>query len=213
MNTSVAFIGMSNTGKSRFATPKLEALGFTKVCVDDEIEKRLGPELVKLGYSGIEEMAKWMGQPFEEQYSENSTTYLEHEIEVMWQVLGRLKRGERLVIDTTGSVIYTGSRILEGLREQATIVLLDAPQELQDELLVEYLTNPKPRIWGDDTYRPWQGEEPMEALKRCFPDLLAMRYLRYHKLAHFTIDYRVVRNPAFTGQTLLDMIGVVGTTH
>ena len=46
----------------------------------------------------------------------------------------------------------------------------------------------------------------MEALKRCFPDLLATRNARYHKLAHFVIDYRELREPSFTGRMLLDMV-------
>src|SRR3989344_3211611 len=98
---------------STTVTPMLEAIGFTRVCVDEEIEKRLGPILTELGYHGTRGMAEWMGQPFEPQYHENSTIYLEHEIAVMWKVIGRLGQGEQLVVDTTGSVIYTGSKTLE----------------------------------------------------------------------------------------------------
>ena len=66
---------MSGSGKS-YWSKKLQAKGFKRFCCDDLIEKKLENELKKLGYSGIQDVAKWMGQPFDTQYLRSSKEYL-----------------------------------------------------------------------------------------------------------------------------------------
>lgn len=205
--TSVVLIGMSNVGKSTLA-PKLEDLGFTRICCDDEIEKRLGPQLLELGYKGINDVAKWMGFPFDERYPVNSATYLRHEVDVMTKVIERLFVGERLVVDTTGSVIYTGESILRIIRMLSTVILLDATEGLQDELYRKYMVEPKPVLWGDDAYAPLVGEHPMVALGRCYPNLLKTRNVRYRKLAHVAINHLDVRAEGYTLEDFLKKAGV-----
>ncbi|MCX6702184.1 MAG: hypothetical protein NTX96_03265 [Candidatus Zambryskibacteria bacterium] len=202
---SIVLIGMSNVGKSRRAL-LLEGLGFNRVCCDNEIEKKLKPYLLKSGYQGIDGVAEWLGQPFDERYVTNSALYLQYEIEVMQEIISRLRQGEKLVVDTTGSVIYIGADILSTLKELATIVLLDAPQSLQDELYQKYLTKPKPVLWGDGTYAPIEGEEPLITLKRCYPELLRTRNIKYHNLSHIILDYQEIRAPGFTAENLLQKI-------
>lgn len=199
---SVIPFGMSGLGKSRWSL-QLEALGYARVCVDDEIEKLLGPYLVSQGYSGIADVSKWMGQPFDERYKRNAALYLKYEKQVMWQVVRRIIRGEKLVVDTTGSVIYVGWPILLLLWLFATIVLLDAPESHQEVLFEQYVADPKPVLWGNKTYRPYWGEEPMAALARCYPNLLKTRNKRYRRWAHSTLYYDELRVPGFTARDFL----------
>ncbi len=193
---SIALIGMSNLGKSHWAL-KLDALGYTRVCVDDEIEKLLAPYLVSQGYSGIADVSRWMGQPYDPQFKKHSAIYLQFERQVMWRVVWRMLKGEKLVVDTTGSVIYCGWPMLSLLWLLGTVVLLDAPESHQQELFEKYIAEPKPVLWGDNTYRPYHGEEPKVALARCYPELLRTRNQRYKRWAQVTLDYFELRRPGF----------------
>ncbi len=200
-----SLIGMSNVGKS-FWRKRLAVCGFRPFWCDDEIEKKLGAYLKKEGYRGIEDIAKWMGQPYEERSRTNQAIYLEKEIEVMQEVLSILGKKEGFIIDTTGSVIYTGQDIMGKLRDRSTIVLLDAPESLMDELYRAYIAKPKPVIWGD-TYAPLPSESPEVALARCYQLLLQSRNRMYRSYADIVLDYRELRSPGFTTQDFLRKIG------
>ena len=168
---------MSNVGKSYWA-PQLESFGYKHLCVDDEIEKRLGPYLVGQGYKGIADVSRWMGQPFDERHKTNSPTYLHYETEIMTEVIDRIRNGEKLIVDTTGSVIYVGEEILLNLKEVSIVVLLDAPETLQAELYKKYLSEPKPVLWGGNAYEPLIGGGPLAALGRCYRQLFETRNAR-----------------------------------
>ena len=72
----ITLIGMSNIGKTHWSNLLVTERGFTKIDCDFRIEQKLGPELTKLGYHGIRDVAKWMGQPFDPQYPETSRKFL-----------------------------------------------------------------------------------------------------------------------------------------
>jgi shikimate kinase len=188
----ITLIGMSNIGKTHWAR-RLEAeSGFERIDCDQMIEDRLGADLTKLGYKGIAGMAKWMGQPFEPQYPETSRVFVEHEKIVMEDVLRRLRfspRDEQLVIDVSGSVIYTGDEIIEPLRSLTRVVFLEASRAHVDDMLARYVSDPKPLVWGDNAFAPRPGEKPDEALKRCYPDLIESRARRYAQMAHVTVPF------------------------
>src|SRR5258706_6711991 len=115
----ISLIGMSGSGKT-YWSEKLAQKGFTIFCCDALIEKKLGVELTSLGYNGIEDVAKWMGQPFSAQYKQTSKRYLQFEQEVMeefLQFLEKTKDDENIVIDTTGSVIYLDKNIIKKLSQ------------------------------------------------------------------------------------------------
>lgn len=202
-----SLIGMSNVGKS-FWRERLAVYGFRPFCCDDQIEKKLDAHLKKEGYRGIEDVAKWMGQPYEEHYRENQAIYLGKEIEVMQEALSILGREEGFIIDTTGSVIYTGQDIMRKLRELSTIVLLDAPESLMDELYRAYISKQKPLIWGD-VYAPLPGESSEAALARCYRLLLQGRNRMYRNYADIILDYQELRSPGFTTQDFLRKIGAI----
>ena len=132
----ITFIGMSGCGKSYWSERIAKEKDFQRFCCDDLIEEKLSIELKALGYSGINDMAKWMGMPWSKQFKENEQKYLNSEIEVMQDLIEKLKSntvggnaGKAVVIDTTGSIIYTGKAILESLHRFSRIVYLEANKE------------------------------------------------------------------------------------
>ena len=61
---------MSNIGKTHLSKILCE-VGFAHINCDDLIELKLEKKLKAVGYSGIKEVARWMGQPFDERYFKN----------------------------------------------------------------------------------------------------------------------------------------------
>lgn len=194
---TLSLVAMSNVGKT-YQSGELERAGFKRYGCDDLIEKRLGPELQALGYEGIKDVAKWMGYPYEERYSRNSKRYLELEGEVVEEALDDIEKSEhpRVVIDTTGSVIYLPRTTLARLSAMTRVVYLDAPDFIKEDLFRQFIDEPKPVCWGD-SFSQNAGESNKDALARCYPGLLAYRAARYAKLAHITLDYFAVRQPGF----------------
>lgn len=204
----ITLIGMSGTGKSHWSK-KLEKKGFVRYCCDDLIEELLGNDLKKLGYSGIADVSKWMGQPYDKQYSKTSRAYLEREIQVTKRFLREVKKNKKkdIVIDTTGSVIYTGEDILKLLAELTRVIYLETPQSVQDDMFQLYIKDPKPVIWGG-VFTKKRGESDRDALARCYPKLLKTRSQKYKKMAHKKLDYHALRTPKYT---VTDFLAAVKT--
>ncbi len=135
----LALVGMSGAGKS-FWTKKLAAEGWAAISCDDRIEEKLASRLAAGGYSGINGVAAWMGWPDNEKYAEREAEYLEEEIHTLGEVLTGLERepDKPLVLDTTGSVIYTGNNLLLRMRRRMTVVYLAASAEEQQLLIERY---------------------------------------------------------------------------
>lgn len=201
----ISLIGMSGSGKSYWSS-KLQERGFERFCCDDMIEERLGEELKVLGYSGIGDVARWMGQPFEPQYSKTSKRYLDFEGEVVREVLEAVEQpgtSRDIVIDTTGSVIYLADAVLQRLRTKTRIVYLATPDSVKEQMYKLYLEDPKPVIWGD-SFSKEGGETDTQALARCYPLLLKYRTARYERLAHITFDYDTLHSPDFGVDNFID---------
>lgn len=147
----ISLIGMSNIGKSHWSRRLAKEAGYERVDCDTLVEKKLAAELTKLGYNGIHDVAKWMGQPYDPQYHYTSHRYLAYEREVMQDVFDRLQQplDKPLVVDTTGSAIYIGDDFLALLKEMTYVVHLEAPPEHLEFLFKQYMANPKPVIWGN----------------------------------------------------------------
>jgi shikimate kinase len=206
----LSLVGMSGSGKS-FWSGKLSRVGFRRVCCDDLIAARLVAELGRK-HGSITAVGRWMGFPFDPHYKEHEAAYLACEMGVMAQILGEVGEVEdhpeqAVVIDTTGSVIYTGEEILSKLRACTTIVHLATPLEIQRMKLRAYVKNPRPILWRD-AYSKRAGETNEEALARCYPELLTSRELQYKELAHVTISYYKHRKAGFGVEELLDEAGV-----
>ncbi len=194
----ISLIGMSNSGKSHWSQLLEEHKNFVMFCCDDMIEEKLGPELKELGFSGVSDVGKWMGQPYDERYKENSRKYLDSEIDVMKEIFEEIKKNsyEKVVIDTTGSVVYTGDEILKKLKEISRVIYLETPQSIQNHMLKAYMKYPKPVYWGN-SYKIMDGENCTAALVRCYSELLSFRTKLYEGLADLTLDYNELRNSEF----------------
>lgn len=203
----ISLIGMSNSGKTYWAK-KLETIGFLRLSCDDYIEKKLDKELKTMGYSGIHDVSKWMGQPYEEKYLQTSKKYLDFEIESLCEIIRKLKSGsigQNIVVDTTGSVIYTGDKIMEELARLSKILYLDTPPEIKKKMYEIYFRNPKPVIWGD-SFKRTNGESDLEVLKICYPNLLEFRSNKYKKYANITLNYFLLRKRNLTANDFLKFI-------
>lgn len=183
----IALVGMSGAGKT-FWSKRLAASGRPAISCDDRIEERLSGHLAADGYSGINGVAAWMGWPDSATYAQREADYLSAEIASLDEVLSELERNSarELVLDTTGSVIYTGNNILMRLRRQMTVVYLATSQREQELLIERYLSDPKPVLWRG-AFQPKNGETPRETVARCYPKLVAARRQSYEALAHCTL--------------------------
>lgn len=190
----LSLIGMSGIGKTHWAK-RFKDYGFEHICCDDLIEEKLKPELRKLGYKGISDVAKWMGQPYEKQFKKNQQKYLDYEIKVMGEILAKLenRKQKKMVIDTTGSVIYCGNHILKKLKKLTKIVYLGISKSARNEMFRNYLADPKPVIWGK-LFDQKKSESFHQALGRCYPKLLEYRQNYYKKYAHFVVPYEKHKN-------------------
>jgi shikimate kinase len=202
----LALVGMSGAGKT-FWTKKLAAEGWSAISCDDRIEQKLASRLAAGGHSGINGVAAWMGWPDSPKYAEREAQYLEEEIHTLGEVLTGLEReSERsLVLDTTGSVIYTGNNLLLRLRRRMTVVYLAASEKELQLLIERYLSDPKPVLWRG-AFRPKPGETPQDTVARCYPALIAARRQSYETLAHCTLQVAELRDPAFDTPAFLAKI-------
>lgn len=185
---------MSGTGKT-FWTRRLALAGHPSICCDDCIEQRLHPHLQGGGYSGINGVASWMGWPDSPTYAQREAEYLAEEIAALDEVLSDLERNpsRELILDTTGSVIYTGNNLLLRLRRQMTVVYLAATPAQQQLLIERYLKDPKPVLWRG-AFQPRKNETPGETVARCYPTLIAARRQSYEALAHCSIPVAELRD-------------------
>ncbi len=201
-----ALIGMSGSGKT-FWSNKLVASSYRQVSCDDRIERKLAPEL-PLTCRGIGGVAAWMGWPDVADYRVRAQKYLESEIAVMREILRELANSpeEKIVVDTTGSVIYTGEKLCGELHAQATIIYLEASREEQQMLVERYLRDPKPVLWGEQ-FQPRQGETSRDTVARCFPQLIEYRRTKYEELAHLVLPISELRGADLTGDDFLRVAG------
>ncbi|HXM96817.1 MAG TPA: hypothetical protein VOA64_21580 [Candidatus Dormibacteraeota bacterium] len=189
----IALTGMSGVGKT-FWTKKLAVNGWTAISCDDLIEQRLAPRLAAGGYTGINGVAAWMGWPDSPTYTEREAEYLAQEISVLDQVLTYVGRdsSKPFVLDTTGSVIYTGNNLLLRLRRQMTVVHLAASRDEQQLLIERYMRDPKPVLWRG-AFQAKKQELSRDTVARCYPTLIASRRSSYEALAHCTVQLAELR--------------------
>lgn len=202
----LALIGMSGAGKT-FWTRRIAETGVAAISCDDVIEKNLAPRLQAGGYAGINGVAAWMGWPDSATYAEREAQYLAEEIATLDGILRGLEKGpqQSLVLDTTGSVIYTGSHLLMRLRKLMKIVYLAASDAEQHLLVERYLGDPKPVLWRGGFARE-AGESPRETVARCYPNLIAARRQSYAALAHATLQVAELRELPQTAEAFLNKV-------
>ena len=202
----LALIGMSGAGKT-FWTKKLAAHGCPAVSCDDRIEEGLASRLAAGGYAGINGVAAWMGWPDSSTYGERESQYLSEEIHVLDEVLTGLERDRScsLVLDTTGSVIYTGNNLLYRMRKHMTVVYLAASAQERQLLIERYLNDPKPVLWRG-AFVAKRYEAPRETVARCYPALIEARRRSYETLAHVTLAVSELRDTAMDAEKFLGRV-------
>lgn len=181
----IAFVGMSNCGKSHRSNQLRVEHDFDVFCVDDEIERVIAPELQAMGYEGIEGLAAWMGFPTDDRFAENQGVYLQHE-ESITAGAQKKRKGRNFALDTTGSVVYLSEETRKALRDDFLIVHLEAADDMMLTMVENYFASPKPVVWGNSFDRR-EDEDAETALRRCYPRLLRERRKKYAELAHVTI--------------------------
>ncbi|MBI2175971.1 hypothetical protein HYU40_01305 [Candidatus Woesearchaeota archaeon] len=199
----IAVVGMSNVGKTRRAKSLIadKSLNFSWVCCDDLVEAKLKPFLEGKGFKSVNGVAAWMGQPYEERYSETQRLFLKFEEEAMAGI--DYCAPKNLLIDTTGSVIYLSASALQLLKEKTLVIYLEATEDIKKLLFERYMSNPKPVVWGG-SFSCNKNEANMDALKRCYPQLLQYRAARYAELADVTIPHYALRDT--TGKQFLEEV-------
>jgi shikimate kinase len=182
----LSFIGMSNIGKT-YWSERLSKFEFRHFNCDDLIEKKLFSELYVLGYSGINDVSLWMGQPYEKRFKENQRKYLNFEKEAMEDIFAELKNTKQnVVIDTTGSFVHLNEKTCLELKERSLIVYIKATDSMREKMFERYVEDPKPVVFGD-IFNPQEGESGAKALRRCYPILLENRSKLYEKYADVII--------------------------
>ena len=204
----LSLIGMSGSGKSYWST-ELAELGYLRFCCDELIADKLAAELNRSAGTAVD-LGGWMGFPYEPPYKEREDKYLACEIEVIGEILDYLSGSnpdEKVVVDTTGSVIYTGKDMLERLKSNSTVVHLTTPPEVKQRMLRVYLGQPRPVLWRE-VFSKKRGETNEESLARCYPLLLFSRQRLYEQYADVTIDYYVRHRKGFG---VKDFLGEIQT--
>ena len=202
----LALIGMSGVGKT-FWTRRIAETAVAAISCDDLIEEKLAPRLKAGGFVGINGVAAWMGWPDSALYREREAEYLKEEISALDESLLPLERDPQksLVLDTTGSVIYTGNHLLMRLRKLMTVVYLAASQAEQQLLIERYLGDPKPVLWRG-AFVPKTGETPRQTVARCYPHLMAARRQSYAALAHVTLSVAELRELPPSAEAFLALL-------
>lgn len=175
----LAFIGMSNCGKTYRSRVLANELSFQWYQVDAEIQRTLGLE-------NIEKMAQWLSYPSTDGYGEREERYLELE-DTFTKEAAQKSDGKNLVFDTTGSVIYVRPKTMCLLQENCLVVNIDVGDDALDKMMEKFFAHPKPLVWsGYFTQEP--GESEMDAMRRGYPQLLKDRLKHYRQIAHVTIS-------------------------
>lgn len=202
----LSFIGMSGAGKSHWAQ-KLAAAGFRVVGIDDRIEEKLAADLAAGGYRGIGGVAAWMGWPNQATYQERERKYLECEVQSMSEALDEMEASgnEGIILDTTGSVVYTGEEICRRMQRLSTVAYLEASPAEEQVLIARYLSDPKPVLWGDQfSQRP--GESAKDAIARCYPLLIAHRKKLYARYADRTVPMEQLQHARLDARGFLEFL-------
>jgi shikimate kinase len=203
----IVLIGFSGTGKSHWSKLLAETFGYHHICCDDLIEVKLQSYL-PTDASGINDVADWMGQPYDLRFRQNEARYLNCEVEVLEEILAKPAGyyPERTVLDTTGSVIYTGDQLTQRLKDFGKVVYLEVTPTVLTEMFQQYMRDPKPVIWGN-SFNQKEGEAPEVALERCYPELLKYRQTRYDYLAEISLGYGMLRSGHFGPNEFISAIG------
>ena len=175
----LAFIGMSNIGKSFRSKELSNDKDFVISSIDEGICEKINIKEEK-------DLGEWFGYPYEKDFSLKQKKYLEIEDSLTKGV--QIPQNENFILDTTGSVIYLPEVTHKFLKDNFFIIHFEVPSENIKKMIEEYCAEPKSVVWGD-IFNQKENESDAEALKRCYPELLAFRTEKYRALADISINF------------------------
>lgn len=184
----LAFIGMSNIGKSYTAKRLAAAYDFNLIDIDQHIQDIMG-------HASMEEFARWQGHPYEPGYAERETKSIAIESNATFEAVKNAVGN--CILDTPGSVIYTRPDVLKAITENFLIIHIEAVDSDIERLKTDYFNRPKPLIWaGHYIDNPHKTER--ENIFESYPKLLASRAKRYIELADVTLGSDFIIDPDVT---------------
>lgn len=192
----VAFIGMSNIGKSYTAMRLATKYDFSLIEVDKIIWENLG-------HDSMDAFAQWQGHPYTDGYNEREKHSIALETKATRKALETDVRNP--IIDTTGSVIYTDEDVLKALSENYYVVYIEAMPDHIERLKVQYFKQPKPLIWAGH-YEKIDGKSETESILECYPKLLASRGMAYASRADVTLPSTMILNADVTIEDIFEAV-------
>ncbi|CAM3794273.1 Shikimate kinase [Litorimonas haliclonae] len=177
---------MSNIGKSYTAKRVADQFDFTLI----EVDKLIWEEL---GHDDMASFAEWQGQPYSKGYSEREEKSISLETAATRKAL-RIN-APNTILDTTGSVIYTGDTILKELSRTHYVVYIQATEDALERLKLQYFQQPKPLIWKS-YFEQVPGQSDKDAVLASYPKLLEARAESYDALADAVLSSEYILNSA-----------------
>jgi len=190
----VAFVGMSNIGKSYTGMRLATRYKFELIEVDKIIWEQLGQ-------SSMADFAAWQGQPYSDGYEAREAKSIALESAATAQAISH--SAGNAILDTTGSVIYTDKSVQERLLNNWYIVHISASGDAIKRLKSQYFKHPKPLIWNGH-YHCNKDQTADEAILESYPSLLASRAKAYSKLADTTISSDVILDTAVSIEDIFE---------
>lgn len=191
----LAFVGMSNAGKSYRSRILNKENDFLWYQVDEEIQKALG-------FSDMSEISSWLGYPNKDSYEEREKNYLELENKFTSEA-SMQTGGKNFVFDTTGSVGHLEETTISILKANCLVVNLEMDENNIGDMIEKFFKEPKPVCWAGN-FSTQEDESQEDALRRSYPILLQKRLKKYRELAHISIPALEVRDA--TGEKTLAVI-------
>lgn len=195
-NLHLAFVGMSNIGKSHTATRLSKTHNFQLV----EVDKLIWEELDQ---GSMADFAKWQGQPYTDGYAQRETVSIALETKATKKAMMPIK-GNTL-LDTTGSVIYVDVDVTAQLKRDFLIIHISAGAEDLERLKEDYFALPKPLVWRE-YYKKTDEKTQEESILACYPVLLKSRKAAYENLANVTLGSSFVLDAATSMDVVFDAI-------
>ena len=112
---------------------------------------------------------------------------------------------EAMILDTTGSVVYTGEETCRRMHSLTKVVYLEASPAEEELLIARYLSDPKPVLWGDQFVKR-AGESTREAIAHSYPQLIANRKKLYERYAHRVVPMERLRSTHPDARGFLELI-------
>ncbi len=189
----LAFVGMSNIGKSYASRAINKAHGLPIIDNDARIGEALG-------LADMQALADWMHYPDHPDHKSRAKTYIQREDDILAQSLARETGG---VYDLTGSVIYCHDAALKTLKQRALVVHIAAQKSDFARLEHLFFNNPKPLIW-DMQFTQGPSQDAKSAMRESYPKLLKSRQTAYQELSDISINSNKFRD--LSGQAMTNLI-------